>query len=186
MNFVRIFEPEVFLLSAIFDDDRGDEFNRIFEQWTDIEFLDNFFNKNKEDLKLDTWKRITVDQAIIETSKEARAFQRKIGDLKDKSPVEIIQFFSNLFKPLDNQQSRFDYLDKKKAYGLRSPSWLRIYALKVGEDMYIITGGAIKLTATMSERRHTLEELDKLARCRQFLMDEGILDKDGMTDYLEI
>ena len=40
---------------------------------------------------------------------------------------------------------------------------------------YIITGGAIKLTATMQEREHTLEELHKLNKVRY----------NGFEDYDE-
>ena len=49
---------------------------------------------------------------------------------------------------------------------------------------YIITGGAIKLTATMQERPHTQAELDKIEKVRRFLLDEGIVDDDGFIDYI--
>jgi len=52
--------------------------------------------------------------------------------------------------------------------------------------MYLITGGAIKLTDSMQEREHTRRELDKLERCKQFLKEEGIIDEDGVVDLLEI
>ena len=44
----------------------------------------------------------------------------------------------------------------------RHASWLRIYAIKLEPGIYVITGGAIKLTRTMQEREHTLLELDKM------------------------
>ena len=76
--------------------------------------------------------------------------------------------------------------EKKKAYSKKPKTWLRIYALKAGEDMYIVTGGAIKLTATMEEREHTKVELRKLDACRQFLINEGIVDDDGVIELLEL
>ena len=48
---------------------------------------------------------------------------------------------------------------------------------------YIITGGAIKLTATMQEREHTLEELNKLNRVRDYLISLGIFDYNGFEGY---
>lgn len=63
-------------------------------------------------------------------------------------------------------------------------SWLRIYALKLSAGIYIITGGAIKLTATMQERQHTDNELKKLEKARRFLIDEHICDDEGFIDYL--
>lgn len=59
----------------------------------------------------------------------------------------------------------------------RHASWLRIYAIRVEPNVYIITGGAIKLTAKMQDREHTQRELDKLNACRDFLRINGIFIK---------
>lgn len=37
-------------------------------------------------------------------------------------------------------------------------------AIKLNVGIYIITGGAIKLTRTMQEREHTLQELGKMEK----------------------
>ena len=50
---------------------------------------------------------------------------------------------------------------------------------------HIITGGAIKLTATMQEREHTLMELAKLNKVRDYLISIGIFDYNGFEDYHE-
>lgn len=50
--------------------------------------------------------------------------------------------------------------------------------------MYIVTGGAIKLTATMQEREHTAEELAKIEKVRNFLIDERIVDDDSFIEYI--
>jgi len=62
---------------------------------------------------------------------------------------------------------------------------LRIYAIKVGDSAYIITGGAIKLTATMQEREHTLAELQKMELVRNHLISEGVVDAEGFIDLLQ-
>ena len=64
------------------------------------------------------------------------------------------------------------------------PSWLRLYAIKLTPGVYIITGGAIKLTATMQEREHTRKELVKMDKVRRFLLEENIIDDDGFIDYI--
>ena len=61
-----------------------------------------------------------------------------------------------------------------------------MYALKASEDIYIITGGTIKLTDNMGERSHTSLELKKLEKCKQFLINEGIVDEDGVIEQLEL
>ena len=49
----------------------------------------------------------------------------------------------------------------------------------------LVTGGAIKLTHTMQEREHTLEELRKLEKVRNFLLSEGASDMDGFYDLIQ-
>ena len=51
-------------------------------------------------------------------------------------------------------------------------------------QVYIITGGAIKLTATMQEREHTRKELVKMDKVRRYLLEENIIDDDGFIDYM--
>ena len=71
---------------------------------------------------------------------------------------------------------------KLKKYG--HSSWLRLYAIKLIQGNYIITGGAIKLTATMQEREHTRQELVKIDRVRRYLLEEGIIDDEGFIEYI--
>ena len=67
----------------------------------------------------------------------------------------------------------------------RHASWLRIYAIKLEPGIYIITGGAIKLTRTMQEREHTLVELARMEKVRNFLLDNDIVDLDSFNDYIK-
>lgn len=53
------------------------------------------------------------------------------------------------------------------------------------ESAYIITGGTIKLTATMQEREHTLAELQKMEMVRNHLISEGVADAEGFIDLLQ-
>lgn len=66
----------------------------------------------------------------------------------------------------------------------RHASWLRIYAIKLDPGIYIITGGAIKLTRTMQEREHTLVELARMENVRKYLLENDITDMDSFKDYL--
>ena len=78
-------------------------------------------------------------------------------------------------------------LSKEKAKGNRvsgHPSWLRIYAIKLDDNVFLITGGAIKLTHLMEEREHTLEELKKMEQVRRYLIDNGVFDSEGLNDYI--
>ncbi len=86
-----------------------------------------------------------------------------------------------VFRPLDNLQFQNEILGKNKA----KVSWLRLYALRVDRNIYIVTGGAIKLTQLMQEREHTNHELEKIDSCREYLMSQGIVDVDGVIEEME-
>ena len=75
-------------------------------------------------------------------------------------------------------------LGREKAKGKwhRHDSWLRLYALKVDEGSYLITGGAIKLTHKMTERAHTLRELAKMEQVRNYLIEQGAADIEGLKE----
>ena len=92
-----------------------------------------------------------------------------------------------IFRPLENSRTSEMLLGKEKARLRNTPrhaSWLRIYAIKLEPGIYIITGGAIKLTRTMQEREHTLVELARMEKVRRFLLDNDIADKDSFMDFL--
>ena len=68
-----------------------------------------------------------------------------------------------------------------KSYGTDRPSLLRIYAIKMGANTYLITGGGIKLADTIQDspdlKDHVLKNID---RVREFLKANGIMDSDDM------
>jgi len=168
------------LWAVRYDNCLDNAFFQVFNQWTDPIWLRDFFYKNKEDLN--TYFKVTnVDGAIYETIANAHTLQCLILDLAVESGL------NKVFRPLEPSRMTDMLLGKEKAKGeaFKHPSWLRIYAIKVGDSTYIITGGAIKLTATMQEREHTLEELKKMETVRNYLLSEGVVDADGFIDYLQ-
>ena len=48
----------------------------------------------------------------------------------------------------------------------------------------MVTVGAIKLTHLMAEREHTLNELRKMEMVRNYLLDNGVRDADGIKEDL--
>ena len=56
--------------------------------------------------------------------------------------------------------------------------------LLIPNSRYVITGGAIKLSRTMQEREHTLVELARMEKVRNFLISNDISDMDSFRDYL--
>lgn len=68
-----------------------------------------------------------------------------------------------------------------KSYGTIHPSFLRMYAIKMGTNTYLITGGGIKLADTIQNspdlKKHVLQNIE---RVRRFLKRNGIMDSDDM------
>ena len=161
----------------------GDDFNALqmlFDQWEDPMWLRDFFLKNIDDLA--SYFKITdVNQAIFDTLEDREKLQCLILDISPDADLD------KLFRPLDNNRTQEMLLGKEKARLKNTPrhaSWLRIYAIKLEPGIYIVTGGAIKLTATMQEREHTLKELEKMEKVRTHLLEHNIVDADAFVDYL--
>ncbi len=154
----------------------------LFEQWNDVAWLRSFFKENINDLS--SYFKITdLNQAIIDTIEDSEKLQCVIMDISPDADLDAI------FRPLENSRVADVTLGKEKArlrQRMRHSSWLRIYAIKLASGVYIITGGAIKLTATMMEREHTRLELTKMEMVRQFLFSEGIIDDEGFIEFLNM
>ena len=120
MKIVCIIPDRKTLLSVVDEETNITEFRHIFDQWSDVEYLYDFFEKNLSDL----------------------------GGITIKS--------------LWNHPK----------------SWLRIYAIRINPETYIVTGGAIKLTQTMQERPHTNGQLTRLNQVRDYLIQEGFDEND--------
>lgn len=149
-----------------------------FRNWMDIDWLKQFFTENLNDLR-DYFRITNIDEAIYDTFSDATKLQAVILDISPEADLDA------LFRPLDNNRTSEMLLGKEKAKGEKTAthaSWLRLYALKLEPQTYLITGGAIKLTHKMEERRHTVEELEKLETVRNYLIEKGVSDLDGLID----
>lgn len=75
---------------------------------------------------------------------------------------------------------------RSKVYGSMRKSWLRVYAIRIEENLFIITGGAIKLTKTMNERPHLMAELDKMEAVKLWLIENQVIDLDSLIEFMEV
>jgi len=179
MEFVKILEDGR-LWAVKYDGDKDNCFDTLFSNWYDMSWLKKFFEENLTDLS--SFFRITnVYQAIWETIDEATQLECLMLDITPEANLDT------LFRHLENSRYSEMSLGREKAKGFSShhhASWLRIYAIKIEPGIYLITGGAIKLTARMSERSHTLAELAKLEQIRNHLIDNGVFDYDSLYEYV--
>lgn len=163
------------LWAVRFDKDNQNALQKVLSQWSDAGWLADFFTQNIDDL-ISYFKITSVEDAIYQTMEERDELACIIMDISPEANLD------HFFRPLDNSRISDMLLGKEKGR-LNRRSWLRLYAIKLSVGIYIITGGAIKLTRTMQEREHTLEELEKMEKVRNFLIQEHVFDEDSFTDY---
>lgn len=173
MKIVRIIAVINSLLSVKFEENEDNEFDILFDQLNNIEFLYEFFKEHEQDLR-----GKSIQQAIEQTLDDAEQLEDKLLDVAEGNSK-----LQTLFKPLSNSDYRLKPYQKSKAYGMVRRSWLRVYAIRIQEDLFVITGGAIKLTQAMQERQHTQEQLDRLNNVRDYLKVQGFNNDD--LDNLE-
>ena len=169
------------LWAVRYDESTDNALYMLFEQWNDVTWLYRFFKENMADL-ISYFKITDVNEAIYDTIEDSERLQCLIMDISPEADLD------KLFRPLENSRFTDVLLGKEKARlkdVYRHASWLRIYAIKLEPGIYVITGGAIKLTRTMQERPHTQEQLDRLNACRQFLVDNGVFDSDSFISLTE-
>lgn len=170
------------LYTVQYADERLNEFRRLFRSWNDTEYLENFFEENREDLEREFWRNLSVNEAVLRTKQEARNLERKLIQIAENGKTDRYNTLSSLFKPLYDRTIRVEEFEKNKVKGLINPNWLRIYAIRLDANLFVISGGAIKLTPTMNDRAHLLLELEKLNISQKYLRD----DEDDVLDLFEL
>ena len=161
------------------DDSDCHELEILLDHWNDVVWLRNFFVSNQADLN--EYYHVSIEDAIWDTIEDSEKIENMLMQLAEGDDLDT------LFRPLDNNETTESLLQKDKArLKKRSThsSWLRIYAIRLSTGAYIITGGAIKLTLKMEEREHTRQELDKIEKVRNFLINESIIDDDSFIEYI--
>lgn len=176
MKIVNIFVPKLYAFQ--YENELINELDRLLELWTDTEYIYNFIKKNRQDItSRDSISNIA--ELIIDDANQIDDTLHELSENTDKSLDEF-------FRPLDNNVYQWTILAKEKGrIKRRGPgSYLRIYAIKIESDCYVITGGAIKFTHLMEDRPHTKTELLKLEKCRNYLQENDVIDASSFCEFL--
>lgn len=161
------------LFRVVYDDNGENILVILQDQWTDTQWLRDFFIGFKKDL-----------DAIGEPFSISKAVKQTISDADDLFSIlheNNGDNLSDLFKPLDNRETVVTSNQSQKGRIERPKTWLRLYAVHY-DGKYIITGGAVKLTDGMN-RPHLKKEIYKLELLRKKLK----LDINrGTLGYLDL
>ncbi len=184
MELYSIFANHIWSIG--YDGHEKDVLTELFENWIDILYLSEYFDKNEYLLNNSFWCGYTKEELINETFNEAITFNNYLYDLYVNCQNGTIPDFDDLFKKLSPNENVWT-LEKEKAYSIpiikHHPSMLRLYAIKIQSNAYVITGGGIKLVEKMQETEDLRIELQRLQATRNWLKYH---DVDEVSDLKEL
>lgn len=183
MKIVPIFisqNSEGGLWSIQLEGEAQSEFEAFFDHVNDVEWLYDFFDQNRSDLQGGFFGGLSISDAVSRTLIEAEEMENALYDLSEQGFETKDWNLQHLFKPLNNFEYAIAIHQKSKARIKKG--WLRLYAIRLTENCFLVTGGAIKLTLDM-KKAHLEYELKKLERAKQFLRANGIDYPEDLNSY---
>lgn len=176
LTFVPEMELNTIIEGALYaihwDEEDHDSLDQMAIDLTDISYLQDYFNINQEKLKYYRNPSYTPEEAVIRTAKEANELiqelrKNAILSTQGKSP-DLDYLFERLHTNDAPSNARF-YTDfKAKGFPGTAP-WIRVYAVKCDDNLYVITGYGIKLVRDMRHDSDLRQELTKLGLATRYL-----------------
>lgn len=180
MEIVPIFDKRLYSIQI--KGESQDELSRFLELWDDTEYLYDFYEKNKtyfEDYFFTTQRNkheYTDSDFLEDVSDNLAKLSKELLAIKENNDYDLDTFFINLYKNKSN--TKVYELYKKRC------SILRLYAIKIDDGLYLITGGAIKIVKEMHNHLDTKSALEQLNFCTQFLQDENIKNTEQLQSFI--
>ena len=110
-----------------------------------------------------------------EQSKFINCFYEIYYAIKDNQEnLDIL--FQNLDDMVSSRKNMSDQKHKNK--------WVRLFAIMIEPNHYIITGGAIKLSEKLENHPTTLNELQKLKTCQTYFFNKKVKDIDTFFEII--
>lgn len=171
-----------YLYSAQYEGASDNEFDRLMSQWNDISYIIQFLTENSDYLKNNIWQYVgEVEDLAGQVRDEAEELDDLFIELNENCINGEKPDFDSHFHFLDGKYSYCTEWIPVKTYGTRRPSLIRLYAIKLDDNYYVITGGGIKLAKTIQEspdiKDHVLTEIDMV---RDWLKANGIFDSNDI------
>lgn len=149
-----------------YEDPDDHELRKQLRQWQDPEYLEAFHEDHRSDLHSGFFGKMTFLGFVDRTISEAAQLTQRIDEAAATDEPDQL---AALFRPLDNREDQRPNYQLLKAKGPRYKSWLRLYGIRTRDDVYFITGGAIKLNLRMNDRRHLVDEISRMENARKIL-----------------
>lgn len=166
MKIVDIFAPTLFAFH--YGGEADNEYDRLMDNWTDVSYLRNYAKNNSID---------NVNQFVKDRLKDAEQIQDLLEEITtNKEPLEY--YFRTLF----DSESGIKTLSLQK--GKIERNGIRLYAVKIDENCFVITGGAMKMSQAMQDHPDSNLELTKIKAAKAYLQENTIVDKDSFYELI--
>lgn len=169
-----------------FDDNDHNSYEEAFTLWQDLDYLVDFFDKNKDLVGTDFWRSALgstdpedLAQSVIEESFDFEQHIKKIArnTIEGNSPD-----FDSFFQDLGGKYEFLREYTPQKSYGTASPTMLRLYAIRMDSNCYVIVHGGIKLTRKIQDTPQLNSELfTKIDNVLRYFKANGIIDSEDLT-----
>lgn len=170
MKIVRVFADQLFAFH--YQGEEMNELRRLLTLWNDTTYLYKFVRENESDVP----KNVPTFELVSLLIDNANEIDNTLDQISNTSERSLEEFF----KPLDNQEYQIVELSKQKG----RKNYLRIFAIRIDVNCFVVTGGAIKFHHLNKDRPHTQKEMQKIDMCRNYLKSKNVFDVDSFYEFL--
>lgn len=174
------------LYSIKFDEADTDEYSRAISLWKDLDFLVDFFKANAKEVEQPFWRAVGLNPdtplaSAERVASEAIALAAHISDLAHNAINGDVPDFEDFFHPLGGKYSYVRELEPHKSYGTFNPSLLRLYAIRIERNVYLIVFGGIKLGSTIQNSPGLKQQVfNRIDNVIAYLKANGIFEADDI------
>ena len=172
------------LYTMIYDGGVVDEYERLFSLWDNTEYVRSYLVQNKAYTNTPYFTGATLDDLVTKILKEAEELEYLIEEhsFEENKKLEM------LFRPLKDQEYKLPTFQHTKAKIDNRKYFpkplIRVYGLRIAENTFVVTGGAIKLVKRMIDHPDTEKELEKFEIAKQFLKKNGFSSEDDFKIWI--
>lgn len=170
MRIVSIFGQNLYAFH--YSGEIDNEYDKLIEQWTSPKYLLDFAKTNGI---------LNIPKFIEQRLEDAEQIIDIIEEIGNNS-LKLETFF----RTLNDNETGFTILSlqKGKTYQKYRKNSLRVYAIRIDDNCFVITGGAIKMSDKMKDHNDTLEELKKLNKAKDYFAANDVHDIDSFSELI--
>ena len=182
MDIIEIVPGRIY--SIKYDGEDVTEYYRLFnEEWTDVDYLLGFFQSHPEFTENEFWGFLGNDPEIaaarvLEDANKLEPYLKELAENSDNGEQPDLETY---FKPINGKYGYGIKQTPVKGYGVLESTFLRLYAIRLEANCYLIVYGGIKLNSSIQNSPVLQENVfSKIDKVKQYLVDECIIDKDDI------